>query len=427
MAKAKVRTTVHQDNMLEYIEPKNGAELDKLLEQVQVESTAFLLKRSLAWIIDLMEREVQFKAGQMDSRGTPADRWGSQRGYVIVENQRVEVNRPRLRRRVGCTKGTREIPIDSYRAFQARGPRSEAIVRALARGMSTRDYKGSVRKIAGTYGISKSVASREFIEATAKDLEAFCERRLDDIHMVALMIDAVTLGGTKFVTALVIDRLGYKHIAGFREGATENAMVTADLLEDLKRRGLRLNGPVLVVLDGAKALRAAVDAVFGDRALVQRCQEHKVRNVLSYLSDAHKVPIGRRIRNAYRSFRYADAKLALERLARELDTLNPDAAGSLREGLEETLTVHRLELPPILRSTLRTTNPVESPFSQSRHVLKNVRRWRNSNQKRRWLALAAFKAEKSFRRIKGYASMPVLEAALSGMTGTDISAQQNAA
>jgi transposase-like protein len=271
------------------------------------------------------------------------------------------------------------------------------------------------------------VASREFIAASAKDLERFCERRLDHIEMIGLMIDAVTLGGTKFVTALVIDRLGYKHIAGFREGATENATVTTDLLEDLKQRGLHLDGRVLVVLDGAKALRASVEAVFGDRALVQRCHEHKIRNVLSYLAKKHQPLYRRLIRNAYRSIRYADAKIELQRIAQDLDRVNPDAAGSLREGLEETLTVHRLELPPILRQTLRTTNPVESPFSQSRHVMRNVRRWRTSDQKRRWLALAAIKAEKSFRRIKGYASLPVLEAALRRLTGGVVASQQTAA
>lgn len=269
------------------------------------------------------------------------------------------------------------------------------------------------------YGTSRSAVSRQMIDATAARLKELCECDLSAFDVRVLLIDGVKVGKALQATVLGIDGEGEKKILGFREGATENSTVVCDLLADLVSRGLK-NDPeraLLVVIDGSKALYKAVRQTFGTRVSIQRCQIHKLRNVLDYLPDELRQEYSRKISAAYAMRSHADAERALRSVVRELYKINVSAANSLEEGLEETLTVHRLDVPQTLRRSLRSTNMIESAFSQSRHLMKNVRRWRSSQHSQRWTATVLLEAEKKFRRIRGYKHMPELIEALTKTLG----------
>jgi putative transposase len=259
------------------------------------------------------------------------------------------------------------------------------------------------------YGIEKSSVSRQFVEVSGNQLRALCERRLEDLKLVVLMIDGIHFGGQVLVVALGIPEGGEKHVLGVWQGATENTTVVKGLLEDLVERGLDLQRRYLVVIDGSKALRAGVERVFGEQVEVQRCQIHKRRNVKEYLPENCQKDYDRRMRNAYAMNDYAEAKEALQKIFRQLERINPSAARSLEEGLEETLTVHRLGVGAVLRRKLATTNPIESCLSTVQRVARNVKRWREGNQPLRWTATGLLEAEKKFRRIKGYQEILLLK------------------
>ena len=259
------------------------------------------------------------------------------------------------------------------------------------------------------YGIEKSSVSRQFVEASSNQLRVLCERRLEDLNLVVLMIDGIHFGGQVLVVALGIAEGGEKHVLGVWQGATENTTVVKGLLEDLVDRGLDLQRRYLVVIDGSKALRAGVERVFGEQVEVQRCQLHKRRNVKEYLPENCQKDYDRRMRNAYAMNNYAEAKEALQKIFRQLERINPSAARSLEEGLEETLTVHRLGVGAVLRRKLATTNPIESCLSTVQRVARNVKRWREGSQPLRWTATGLLEAEKKFRRIKGYQEILLLK------------------
>ncbi len=225
---------------------------------------------------------------------------------------------------------------------------------------------------------------------------------------MALLIDGIEFAGQVLVVALGVAADGTKHVLGLWQGATENATVVKALLEDLVARGLDLDRRYLVVIDGSKALRAGIERVFGDRAEVQRCQFHKVENVVGHLPEGCRADWRQRMRNAYAITDYAAAKAALEKLWRQLCEINPSAARSLEEGMEETLTVHRLGVGSLLRRTLSTTNAIESCLSTVRHVTRNVKRWQGGDHVARWTAAGLLEAEKKFRRVKGYRELPEL-------------------
>jgi putative transposase len=257
------------------------------------------------------------------------------------------------------------------------------------------------------------VVNREMVQATAQKVRALSERDLSDFDAWVLVIDGIKIGGSMVIAVLGVDSLGKKRFLGFREGSTENSRVCMDLLHDLKRRKLRMDHPVIVVIDGSPALHCAVEEVFGVLAQIQRCRQHKCENVKKYLPKEYHAEYERKIKAAYAMNSYADARSALTNVIRELGRVNTSAAESLQGGFEETLTLHRLEIPPCLRTSFATTNLIESPFSHVRTVMRNVKRWRKgSTQTERWTATALLEAEKRFRRVRGYKSMSVLIAAL---------------
>jgi transposase-like protein len=261
--------------------------------------------------------------------------------------------------------------------------------------------------------VSKSVVNREMLQATAEDLRDLCEKDLGGLDILVVMIDGIRIGKTLQVVALGVEMTGKKHVLGFREGSTENARVCLDLLDDLKKRKLKMSEPILAVIDGSKALRSAIGEFFGDGVEVQRCHQHKLENVKSYLPKIYHAEYERKIRAAWGMTEYDDAQKALRDVVRQLERLNVQAAESLQEGFLETLTLHRLGLPEILRKNFSTTNLIESSFSFVRKVLRNVKRWQsNTDQAQRWIAAAVLQMQRRFRKLKGYRSMTVLRSAL---------------
>jgi putative transposase len=353
----------------------------------------------------LMEEEVRELVGER-SQPQPertASRWGKERGYCVVMGQKVRVNRPRVR-----TTDDQEVRLGSYEMFHRGEPLTETVWEKLMRGLSTRKYGQAVRQFSEAYGLEKSAISEHFIEASRTKLKEMMERRLDKLKLCALLIDATPFAGQQMVAALGISQDGRKTILGIRQGATENATVVGELLGELANRGLDFSEPRLYVLDGGKALHAAVKKYAGESAPIQRCQVHKRRNVLDHLTDEQKPLVAKKLNIAYALEDHAAAKLALEQLHRELMDVNPSAARSLGEGLEETLTVHRLHVPLQLRKTLASTNVIESAFSIVERVCSNVKRWHPGDQRERWVGSGLLVAEKQFRRVQGHKQIPNL-------------------
>jgi len=347
----------------------------------------------------LMQEEVRDLVGERSQRQADrtANRWGSERGYCVVMGQKVRVERPRVR-----TTDDKEVRLGSYEMFHRGEPLTETVWAKLMLGLSTRTYGQAVRQFTEAYGLEKSAVSEHFIEASRTKLKDMMERRLDKARLCALLIDATPFEGQQMVAALGIAQDGRKTILGIRQGATENATVVGELLGDLVNRGLDFTEPRLYVLDGGKALAAAVKKYAGESAAIQRCQVHKRRNVLDHLTDEQKPTVAKKLNAAYALEDYAAAKQALNALHRELMDVNPSAARSLGEGMEETLTVHRLHVPIQLRKTLACTNVIESAFSIVERVCRNVKRWHGGDQRERWVGSGLLVAQKQFRRITGY-------------------------
>jgi putative transposase len=373
-----------------------------------------LIRQAGLQLMDLMmQAEVEELAGERSQRQTErtATRWGSERGYCVVMGQKVPIHRPRVR-----TTDDKEVRLGSYEMFHRGEPLTETVWEKLMLGLSTRKYGQAVREFREAYGLEKSAISEHFIEASRKKLKEMMERRLDKTRLCALLIDATPFQGQQLVAALGISEDGRKTILGIRQGATENATVVGELLGDLFERGLDFTAPRLYVLDGGKALTAAVKKYAGESAAIQRCQVHKRRNVLDHLNDEQRPAVAKKLNAAYALEDYAAAKQALNTLHRELMDLNPSAARSLAEGMEETLTVHRLHLPLQLRKTMASTNVIESAFSIVEQVCKNVKRWHDGDQRERWVGSGLLVAEKQFRRIQGYKKIPALIRELEAMS-----------
>lgn len=368
----------------------------------------------------LLEDEVRQRVGPAyhPDAAQGSRRWGSQPGYVVFGGKKVALDRPRVRRRKGG-----EVELETYGKLQQDGRMQRAVRERLVCGLSTRQYGRAVESVLHGYGIARSSVSRHFVRATSDELRQLAERRLEKLALVALMIDGIEFAGQVMVVALGLDENGVKHLLGLWQGATENATVVKALLEDLVERGLDSKRRYLFVLDGSKALRAAVERVFGQQAEVQRCQLHKIRNVIDHLPENCRTEWRRRLRAAYTMTGYSEAKAALQKLWRQLVDINPSAARSLEEGMEETLTVHRLGVGPLLRGTLASTNPIESCFSTVRRVTRNVKRWQGGDQVARWTAAGLLEAEKFFRRVKGHREL----AALTRKLNPNLQSQQEVA
>jgi len=373
-----------------------------------------LIRQAGVQIIGLMmEEEVRELVGERSQPQAErkANRWGSERGYCVVMGQKLPIARPRVR-----STEDREVRLGSYELFHRGEPLTETVWEKLMLGLSTRKYGQAVRQFTEAYGLEKSAVSEHFIEASRAKLKQLMERRLDKMRFCALLIDATPFEGQQMVAALGIGQDGRKTILGLRQGATENATVVGELLEDLVERGFDFTITRLYVLDGGKALSAAVKTHAGDAALIQRCQVHKRRNVLDHLPEDQKALVAQKLNAAYATEDYDGAKLALNKLHRELMDFNPSAARSLGEGMEETLTVHKLQVPLQLRQTLASTNVIESAFSVVEKVCSNVKRWHPGDQRERWVGSGLLVAEKQFRRVRGHKFIPLLLRQLETLT-----------
>ena len=356
-------------------------------------------------------REVDMLAGPRYARDDGAAhrvRWGRQRGSIYVTDQKLPIQVPRVRDRQSGT----EVPLETYARLQQPRAADEGILRRLLYGLSCRDYRACAKAVPEAFGLSRSSLSRRYIKATARKLQALQERRLDGYEFVALVLDGKTFAEDTMVTALGLTLHGAKVILGFVQTGTENATTCAAFLRSLVARGLRYEDGVLVIIDGSKGLRAGVEEVFGPETPVQRCTYHKRENVVAYLPKSQQDLWRGKLAQAYVQPTYAEAKAVLDELRADLRRLNESALRSLDEGLEETLTLHRLGVGPTLRQTLATTNMLESVFSLVEARTGKVDRWRNSNQKERWLAAALLDVELRLRRVRGYRALPHLREAL---------------
>ncbi len=352
----------------------------------------------------LLEDEVHQRCGARYERvpQRTATRYGHQRGVVVIAGQKLPVRRPRIRYTQRCG----EAELETYGRLQSPEAMPQSVLKRLVRGVSCRDYEGVVDLAREGFGVHKSSVSRSFVRASAGEVRQVAERRFDGMRFPVIYLDGVQYAGQTMICALGITEDGTKRLLGVRQGATENAAVCTALLEDLCGRGLDTSAPTLLVLDGAKALAAAVKRVWGANGLIQRCQVHKKRNVQEHLPQKHWPELSRQLSAAYHAPDYDQALKRLKTTARWLERLNPDAAASLREGMEETLTVVRLGVPELLRRTLATTNPIESAFSVAENVTRRVKCWRDGAMRQRWCTAGLLRAESKFRRVKGYRHMP---------------------
>ena len=362
----------------------------------------------------LMEADVAALAGlkgRHDGART-AVRHGRERGSVTLGGRRVPVTRPRVR----AADGSAELAVASYELFSSTEILGKMAMEKMLAGLSTRRYRVGLepvgQQVAETSSAtSKSAVSRRFVAMTETALAELLAAELSGLDLVALMIDGVHFAESCCVVALGIDIEGTKHPLALVEGSTENATLVIGLLVDLRERGLDVTRPILVGLDGSKALRKAVLDVL-DHPVIQRCQLHKIRNVKDHLPQRLRCSVGRKMTDAYHADSALEAEAALLALANELDRTHTGAAASLREGLDETLTVLRLGVPPTLARTLRSTNCIESMISVCRDHAANVKRWRDGQMALRWCAAGMVEAGKQFRRVNGHLHLPTLRAAL---------------
>jgi transposase-like protein len=368
----------------------------------------------LGVLAELLEEEVVEVVGAKGKHDLErsAVRHGHESGEVTLGGRRVQVERPRVR----SVDGRAEVRLRTYEHFADRDPLSRVVLERMLAGVSTRRYQRAAEPVGSeveqtSRSTSRSAVSRSFVERTRRSLSGLMSRRLDDVRLAVMMLDGLELQGRTNIVALGISTDGVKIPLGLWEGSTENATVATALLSDLVERGLDPEQGILFVIDGAKALRKAIRNVFG-QAPVQRCVRHKERNVTDHLPERERPLVKQRLRRAWALDDHARALEQLRLLAGELDRSYPGAAGSLREGMEETLTLTRLGVTGSLKRTLESTNPCESMIEIVRRTQRNVKRWSSGEMALRWTAAGMLEAERQFRRIIGYRNLATLVAAI---------------
>ena len=387
----------------------------------------------LGVVHELMEREVDEVVGPKGKHKPDrvAKRHGHEDGSMTLGGRRVAVRRPRVR----TADDERELPVRTYAYFADRDPLTRAVMDRMLAGVSTRKFAAVGEPVGddvdqASSATSKSSVSELFVERTATALEELMRRRLDDVRLAVMMLDGMEVADATHVVALGITTEGVKIPLGLWEGSTENATLARTLLADLVDRGLDPEQAILFVIDGGKALRRAIKDVFGEHALVHRCQRHKERNVSDLLPERDRDQVRGRLRAAWALTDPDLAEQRLQLLAAELDRTWPDAAASLREGMSETLTLMRLGITGQLAKTLCSTNPCESMIEIVRYTQRNVKRWRDGNMRKRWTAAGMLVAEQQFRRIIGYRDLAKLVIAVERhalRTATAIAATQEVA
>ena len=381
-------------------EEYEGSDLDCRLEMIRA-----LIPIGLIAVYEELDREVDLLAGELYSHKEAGDlgsRHGSNRGTVKLGGRKVAVRVPRIRK-----KG-KEVPLESYRRLHRGGEPNEVLLRRVLFGISCRNYEKAAESVPGAIGMSSSTVSRRFIEASAEELKRFRERDLSSYDITAIFIDGKTFAEDTMVIAIGITVKGDKVMLGFVQTETENKKVVSQFLSSLVDRGLDVSSGVLFVIDGSKGLRSAIKSVFEGKAIVQRCQWHKRENIVSYLPRSDQAYWRKKLQKAYQRPTYDEAKRELKKIRGELELINQSAVASLDEGFEESLTLHHLGLFPLLGRSLKTTNCLESVNAQAEEICGKVDRWKNSNQKHRWLASALIEIEPRLRKLIGHRHLPRL-------------------
>ena len=376
----------------------------EILLQTKAEVEALSAQAGLKIIEHFLEEEIQQRCGPHGQQS--AYRHGQQPGYVVFAGRKVSIAKPRLRAKAG-----KEIRLKSYEAFQQDGRMQRAVARKLTHQVSTRNYAAAIDDCLEGYGIDKSSVSRQWKAATTTELQTLVQRPIP-ADLVGLLIDGQYFRKQCLIVALGVDKQAQKHVLGLWEGATENSTLVRELLSDMRERGLNTEAAMLVVVDGAKALYKGVREVFGERALIQRCRVHKLRNVLEHLPLEKRSQAAWRLRGAWAKSTPEEALKELRVCVKWLDPISPSAARSLEEGLEETLTVTRLGLHESLVRTFSSTNLIESCFARTQSWTSRVKRWRGARMVLRWGAAALLFAEKGFRRVRGHDHLSQLIQAL---------------
>ena len=380
--------------------------LDTRIEVIQA-----LIPLGLEAVAEELQNEVSRLTGAKNSRkGTKNSnrRWGSQQGSVYLSDQKVPIQVPRVR----DVEKNEEVSLDVYHQFQRPRGMDEGLLLRMLKGISTRSYEACAETIPEAFGLSSSTVSSRFIKASAEKLRQFQERSLADYDLVALFIDGKSFADQEMIIALGVTMDGHKIPLGFVQAATENERVCRQFIDSLIDRGLQYQQGLLCLIDGSKGLYSATTKALDGYVAIQRCQWHKRENVISYLPKQNQEEVKNALRDAYNQETYPQAKAALNALKPSLALINESALKSLEEGLEETLTLHRLGLMPQLKLSFTTTNCIESLNSMVGQLTRNVKRWKNSNQRYRWLGTALLDIEPRLRRIKGFRFLPMLRFAL---------------
>ena len=407
---------------VQILRPEEYAEFDV---ETKMECIQALIPLGLMRIQELLEDEVCALAGARYERKAsrlPGYRHGSNPGSVRLAGQRHPFKVPRVQHVAGG-----EIPLESLAHLRGTGQLDEVLLKRVLYGISCRNYEAAAAAVPGAIGLSSSTVSRRFTHASAKQLKGLQERDLSELDILAIFLDGKTFADMTMVVAVGITLTGEKHVLGFVETGIENEPVLTPFLQELEERGLTSSQGLLFIIDGGKGLRAAVRQAFGSSALVQRCQWHKRENVVRHLPKGEQATWRRRLQRAYQRPTYAEASAALTRLQTELEDRNQSAARSLAEGLEETLTLHRLGVFALVGLSFKTTNCLESINALVEERCAKVDRWTNSHQRQRWLATALLDIEPRLRRVKGYRHLPKLREALQRALQLEMATTRNVA
>ena len=387
--------------------------MEKMMDQVQgvdskTELIQMLIPLGLKAVGDILQNEVSTLSGERYSRQGLASRWGSQPGSVYLGDEKFRIEVPRLR---GADKG-KEIPLKSYHVLQNPRCLDEGLMKKVLLGLSAGRYEETARSIPEAFGLSKSSVSRRYIRASQRKLEELLNRHLDKQDIVAVFVDGKSFAQDEIILAIGVTLQGKKTILGFIQSASENSKVLKDFFEKLVERGLDYKEGLLFVIDGSKGILKAVEETFKKYTLIQRCQWHKRENVLSYLPKGLQGEFKQKLTLAHHKPTYEEAKVALSKIRKELAVINQSAAASLDEGLEETLTLHRLGVFDKLGTSFKTTNVIESINARIGQFTDKVDYWKNSNHKQRWVAASLLDIEPRLRKVKGMRYLPLLRAAI---------------
>lgn len=388
-------------SLYDFIAPRK--ELKELYEQGVNE---FVNGIALLAIKAMIDAEIESKCGKPYERSTShaCYRHGKQKtGYVIVNGQKIQLEKPRIVKRGGSKK---EEPLEMYNNFQRNSIIEASVMAKMLHGVSTRNYRAVAEAIQDSYGIEKSSVSRHFVKASARALKEFDERPIDGYYPI-IFIDGYEIGGDMMIIALGVNENGVKKALSMRQGGTENAGIINSMFDDMENRGLQKERPVLFVIDGAKAIYSAITKRF-DNCFIQRCREHKKRNIIDHAPEKMKVEVERRLNAAYAEQDYEKARAQLNSFAKWADNINPDMGRSVREGMEETLTVLKLGVSPYLYKTVYSTNPIESLNSSLERFAHRVKKWGKGDMKKRWLASAILQSEERMHRVKGFVGISYL-------------------